>query len=1202
MLFCAECGNRYEDATSRFCAECGAPREMDPVVAPPAPAPVVPVPVTAAPPPVVTKSVSFKQPHVDPPPLYVPPPPTVTAASQPPIVPTTYGAAQPPFIATPAPVASTLFSATPEPTVAALSWSCPTCHTPYTDPAERFCGNCGLPRGAPPPTSAAADNDDDLFGAPPSSRSSFGATTAPPPSSMPPPPLSKGPSAHLDIPKPGSYPGAALVAAQLAGLTVKSAKTNAPVVDTHGSGAGILVDSVVMARDMDTLPLRQAISAAMDRNRTSPTQIHAPFHSTPVTGQVTVHQNMLAQSQEDAFYAARTLPDTTEWTNLLRHHRQAKTPFTDAAFPPTLASLYRDPSRPMTPAGTTPLESVVWKWKRISEFFSHHACVSFIYVELSIVDDDKKLVSGIAMKSQAEAESMIDTIKAQKTPLDARFLLRATDTVTAALHLKRGEHFLNLTKNLIESMSEYVDNGVTKFDLLWQKGLLDAYKPLVFAGVGTPYGYRLDGFGSGVSRVQVLVPIQFQAQQVCLFDREQRPAGECKPGRLADGYLFGALSMLSTSPTALSQLFPRLTADLVQPHAAWPAPHELEQQYNDEGVYCVRFWRNHKSYLVVVDDYIPCSTNGKPVFASFTGSISRFEIWSMLVEKAYAKLHGGYDAIVGGQDIFCLQDLFGGLPSSFPCVFNLCVVQCAFDVLSVDRVTDLGAGANEQAAVARLTQSLRRGNLIGLNNSNHTVAMPLGLKSGHTYGLVKLVQLTVHGQVQTLVQLRNTWADAVAPVDAAAMPWARGGSDWKQCSLDQKQRVGYQLADDGTVWMSLTTCLAFFTTIFESKNVYQFPSTVAGEIDAVPLYVHVVASEWKGLTCGGREAVHLNPQFQFTTGGATTMMPLESSRANAVETTGLLVHLEQPCRRTNMQLDYPCFVAPVVVGHATIGQRKLDIAKDVMATGTFISNRSCLVDVVGGAPPGTFAVIPATYAPFPSTFQLVVVSTLPLVIGFVSDQDIPVCCVCRNALKGTYRTYTSSDGTTADHVCQGACADQYRSMHAPVCVECRERIEVVAGRFSGKMFTLDDGTSCHAECMDNYRMRNAESCVHCQYAIVKIEGKFDGKYFALDDGAKKVHAECMEAYQLSIAKKCKHCGDAIVKGGRFDGRFYQLADSVDQVHFECWDSFQMSAAPKCRHCHEPIVKIEHKFDGRFFELNDGSGKVHFECWDAFRQH
>ncbi|ETV71659.1 hypothetical protein, variant 1 [Aphanomyces astaci] len=936
MVFCAECGSRFEDDTSRFCAECGAPRETI-EVAMPAPSPVTPIypPSTAV--------------------TYSPPPVTPAA----PIY-------TPPSVATVAPVNTYPTPSTPS--IATSSANCSSCGTLYADATERFCGDCGQPRQFVQQATAVLDDDDeDLFGAPPSSASSI-----PPPTPFhPPSPMLEAqgttpPSSSLEVPKLGNYPGAALVAAQLAGLTVKSSKPAAPApVDVHGTGAGISILDVVTARDMDTLPIRHAISTGIDHNRSRPSHTSGAFHSTPVTPQCTVHQNVqLGPSPEEAFYASRTLPDSTEWTALLRQHRHAKTQFTDPAFPPSLASLYRDPTRPMTPPGTTALDSVVWKWKRISDLFSHHA-----YVEVSILDDDQKLVCGIAMKSPAEAESMLETIRGQQTQvIDARFLLRATDAVTAALHKKRTEHFLNLTRPLMESMQERVaDGSITKYELLWQKSLLDAYKPLVFAGVGTPYGYRLDGYGTSVSKVQVLVPIQFQAQQVCLFDREITSGASCKPGRLADGYLFGALSMLSTSPTALSQLFPRLTGDLVQPHMVWPSPHELEQQYNDEGVYCVRFWRNHKSYLVVVDDYIPCNHNGKPAFASFTGTASRFEIWSMLVEKAYAKLYGGYDMIVGGQELFCLQDLYGGLPSSYP-------------------TSNLQANAS-----ARLSQSLKRGNLIGLTNTtNHSVAMPLGLKAGHAYGLVKIAQLQVQGQLETVVQLRNVWSDASSDAAAAGVPWARGGADWKQCSLHQKQRVGYQLADDGTVWLTLATCLALFSTVLESRNVYQFPSVDPRDVDAVPLYVHVIASGWKGVTCGGREAIHLNPQFQFTTADATDVV----------------VHVEQPCRRANMQADYPCFVAPVVAAHAVVGRRKLDVAKDVIATGTFVSNRSCLVELSLPSE-GTYAVIPATYAPFESAFQVVVVSPVPLAVGFVSDDDIPVCSVCRQPLKGSYRTYTS---------------------------------------------------------------------------------------------------------------------------------------------------------------------------------------------------
>jgi calpain-15 len=46
---------------------------------------------------------------------------------------------------------------------------------------------------------------------------------------------------------------------------------------------------------------------------------------------------------------------------------------------------------------------------------------------------------------------------------------------------------------------------------------------------------------------------------------------------------------------------------------------------------------------VVVDDYIPCK-DGRIVFSHAHDN----ELWVMLLEKAWAKIHGNYARIIGG--------------------------------------------------------------------------------------------------------------------------------------------------------------------------------------------------------------------------------------------------------------------------------------------------------------------------------------------------------------------------------------------------------------------------------------------------------------------------------------------------------------------------------------------------------------------------
>ena len=59
--------------------------------------------------------------------------------------------------------------------------------------------------------------------------------------------------------------------------------------------------------------------------------------------------------------------------------------------------------------------------------------------------------------------------------------------------------------------------------------------------------------------------------------------------------------------------------------------------FSPAGVYAVRVYdpASQEPRYVVVDDYIPCDSEGQPVFAHCA---SFEQIWVMLLEKAYAKV------------------------------------------------------------------------------------------------------------------------------------------------------------------------------------------------------------------------------------------------------------------------------------------------------------------------------------------------------------------------------------------------------------------------------------------------------------------------------------------------------------------------------------------------------------------------------------
>ena len=59
--------------------------------------------------------------------------------------------------------------------------------------------------------------------------------------------------------------------------------------------------------------------------------------------------------------------------------------------------------------------------------------------------------------------------------------------------------------------------------------------------------------------------------------------------------------------------------------------------------------------MVTVDDLFPCYPKGEPIFSSCMSN----DLWVLILEKAYAKLHGGYFHLRGGFVNEALLDLTG---------------------------------------------------------------------------------------------------------------------------------------------------------------------------------------------------------------------------------------------------------------------------------------------------------------------------------------------------------------------------------------------------------------------------------------------------------------------------------------------------------------------------------------------------------------
>ena len=95
-------------------------------------------------------------------------------------------------------------------------------------------------------------------------------------------------------------------------------------------------------------------------------------------------------------------------------------------------------------------------------------------------------------------------------------------------------------------------------------------------------------------------------------------------GCLGDCYLVSVLAALAEQPKRIQKLF-------------------KTQQPNKAGCYVVQMCVGGIWQDIVVDDYLPCS-NGRPIY----GHTQSGALWVALIEKAWAKLCGSYQAIVMG--------------------------------------------------------------------------------------------------------------------------------------------------------------------------------------------------------------------------------------------------------------------------------------------------------------------------------------------------------------------------------------------------------------------------------------------------------------------------------------------------------------------------------------------------------------------------
>lgn len=75
------------------------------------------------------------------------------------------------------------------------------------------------------------------------------------------------------------------------------------------------------------------------------------------------------------------------------------------------------------------------------------------------------------------------------------------------------------------------------------------------------------------------------------------------------------------------------------------------------GLYGVRLWRHGSWRTILVDDFVPVDPKGG---VAFSRNRDPSAIWVPVLQKAYAKIYGSYDALCGGNIAEALTDITAG--------------------------------------------------------------------------------------------------------------------------------------------------------------------------------------------------------------------------------------------------------------------------------------------------------------------------------------------------------------------------------------------------------------------------------------------------------------------------------------------------------------------------------------------------------------
>ncbi|PAA90011.1 hypothetical protein BOX15_Mlig029950g1 [Macrostomum lignano] len=455
-------------------------------------------------------------------------------------------------------------------------------------------------------------------------------------------------------------------------------------------------------------------------------------------------------------------------------------------------------------------------------------------------------------------------------------------------------------------------------------------------------------------------------------------------GKLGNCWFLSALASLSLHPQLLHQVVP---------------PDQDFDSSDYCGLFHFRFWQYGDWVNVIVDDRLPvCQQNNNAKGPSkwqlvFMQSAQRTEFWSALLEKAYAKLAGSYEALIGGLSSEAMEDFTGGItvsyaPRQVPCprvLFHTileankrsCLMNCS--VVKTKNLSDwAGCGLDSRHAYsvtgAAPVKMKTQDALLYCESFVTEDGKPTDEPPGDTVFV-------------PLVRIRNPWGSS----REWSGDWGDKSKAWAAVSAEEKARINVKFKGDGEFWMSIKDFCKFFSDL---EMCHLGPESLAharrqaGKLNDKRRCWESVShkSAWrKRLSAGGcrnnLRSFASNPQFQVT-----VVDPDETDNDN---TGTVIVGLMQiNLRRRRAAGDRMLFIGYEIYRRRTDGTGPLDtnFFRYNRCAGFTTHTNKRQVCFRHKLKPGNYVIVPSTYRPdFEMDFLLRVYTERPAKLDEIDD-------------------------------------------------------------------------------------------------------------------------------------------------------------------------------------------------------------------------